>query len=54
MLVNLPGVRREQIVGRHWVCLVSNVRTVHCLRGPASVILNPPVQVVEIALDAAP
>jgi hypothetical protein len=49
--VDLPGVKRGQIIGADRVCLVSNVRSVHCLRGPAGAVFQPPVQVAEIIID---
>lgn len=53
-VVDLPGVNREQIIGVHRVCLVSNVRGVRCLRGPAGAVFQPPVQVAEIIIDRLP
>jgi hypothetical protein len=49
IIVNLPGVYREKIVGFHDVCL-RTVSSVQCARGPATLLHEPPIAVREITM----
>lgn len=48
--VNVPAVRREQIVGRHRVCLYAIGRPVTCRTGPAIVTIQPRAWIREISI----
>ena len=49
ILVNLSGVRREQILGIHTVCL-RTISSVRCARGPRTLTYIPPVAVRAITI----
>jgi hypothetical protein len=49
VLVNLPGVYREQIVGLHTVCL-GTVSSLQCATGPGTLLHEPPIAVREITI----
>jgi hypothetical protein len=51
LLVRLPWVHREQIIGHHTVCLgVAGVPRWNCARGPANINIFPPRFVLEIII----
>jgi hypothetical protein len=51
IIVNLPGVYQEQIVGLHTVCLYGiGGQAIGCRTGPGTVRIIPPVAVREITI----
>ncbi len=50
-LVSIPGVRLEQIVGRHRVCLYSVGPRLTCRTGPAVVTILPAAWVRKISIQ---
>jgi hypothetical protein len=49
IVVNLPGVIREQIIGVHTVCLRSG-SAIGCVTGPGTLMHEPPVTVRAITI----
>lgn len=49
LIVDLPGVGREKIIGRHIVCLAAGARF-RCANGPATFRISPPARVTEISI----
>jgi hypothetical protein len=49
VVVYLPGVNREQIIGRHTVCLRS-LSSFVCATGPGTLLHVPPITVREITI----
>lgn len=52
LVVDLPRVDREQIVGRHAVCLSGSAALVVCTTGPGTFGISPPLLVKEITISS--
>jgi len=52
LVVDLPGVAQEQIVGQHLVCLYRSSAGPLCATGPGAFRISPPIQVQKIVMSA--
>lgn len=53
LTVNLPGVNRAQVVGKHLACLSTGpARRDLCVNGPGTVLIQPPAEVIKIVISS--